>query len=53
VTHEKMSANSIADLFRRARPPIIGRITEDGFQLDLRAIEDPALLAAAFPSRPA
>ncbi|HLX38525.1 MAG TPA: L-seryl-tRNA(Sec) selenium transferase, partial [Candidatus Binataceae bacterium] len=49
VTHEKISANAIADRFRRARPPIIGRVTDDGFQLDLRTIEDSALLAAAFP----
>ncbi len=50
VTHPQISANSIADLFRRARPPIIGRVTDDGFQLDLRAIEDPAVFGAAFPS---
>jgi L-seryl-tRNA(Ser) seleniumtransferase len=50
VTHPQISANSIADMFRRARPPIIGRVTDDGFQLDLRTIEDPALFGAAFPS---
>ncbi len=49
VTHPKISANSIADIFRRARPPIIGRITDDGFQLDLRTIDDPAVFAATFP----
>ena len=49
VTHTKISANSIADTFRRARPPIIGRVTDDGFQLDLRTIDDPAVFAAAFP----
>jgi L-seryl-tRNA(Ser) seleniumtransferase len=53
VTHAKISANSIADIFRRARPPIIGRIADDGFQLDLRTIDDPAMFAAAFPSIPA
>jgi len=49
VTHPEISADSIADIFRRARPPIIGRITDDGFQLDLRTIDDPAIFAAAFP----
>jgi L-seryl-tRNA(Ser) seleniumtransferase len=49
VTHPKISANSVADIFRRARPPIIGRVTDDGFQLDLRTIDDPAVFAAAFP----
>lgn len=49
VTHAKISANSIADIFRRARPPIIGRITDNGFQLDLRTIDDPTVFAIAFP----
>ncbi len=49
VTHPKISANSIADIFRRAHPPIIGRIIDDGFQLDLRTIDDPTAFAAAFP----
>jgi hypothetical protein len=39
----------MADIFRCARPPIIGRVTGDGFQLDLRTIDDPAVFAAAFP----
>ncbi|HXN87355.1 MAG TPA: L-seryl-tRNA(Sec) selenium transferase [Candidatus Binataceae bacterium] len=51
VTHPKTSANAIAANFRRARPPIIGRVTDDGFQLDLRTIEDPAIFAASFPNR--
>jgi L-seryl-tRNA(Ser) seleniumtransferase len=50
ITHPKISANSIADIFRGARPPILGRISDDGFQLDLRTIDDPAVFAAAFPS---
>ena len=49
VTHPNISASAVADLFRRARPPIIGRVTDDGFQLDLRTIEDPAVFAASFP----
>jgi L-seryl-tRNA(Ser) seleniumtransferase len=49
VTHPGISANSIADIFRHAKPPIIGRISDDAFQLDLRTIDDPAVFAAAFP----
>ena len=48
VTHPRVSANSIADIFRRAHQPIIGRITADGFQLDLRTVDDPAVFAATF-----
>ena len=51
VTHPRTSADTIAEIFRRAHPPIIGRVTDDGFQLDLRTIDDPAILAASFPSR--
>jgi L-seryl-tRNA(Ser) seleniumtransferase len=50
VIHPKLSANAISALFRHARPPIIGRIKDDGFQLDLRTVEDPAVLAAVFPA---
>ncbi len=50
VMHPTISANTIADIFRRARPPIVGRITDSSFQLDLRTIEDPAVFAATFPA---
>ncbi len=43
VTHPKKSANTIAAMFRRAR--IIGRVADDSFILDLRAIEDPAVFS--------
>jgi L-seryl-tRNA(Ser) seleniumtransferase len=43
VTHPRKSAQAIARIFRRAG--IIGRITADSFQLDMRTIEDPALFA--------
>jgi L-seryl-tRNA(Ser) seleniumtransferase len=46
VTNPRLSANAIADMFRRAR--IIGRVTDDAFQLDLRAVEDPAVFAVSF-----
>jgi L-seryl-tRNA(Ser) seleniumtransferase len=38
VGHKKLSANSIAQKFREANPPIIGRINDDRFLLDLRTI---------------
>jgi L-seryl-tRNA(Ser) seleniumtransferase len=40
VEHKKMSANAIAQKFRQANPPIIGRIQNDRFLLDLRTIFD-------------
>jgi L-seryl-tRNA(Ser) seleniumtransferase len=41
VEHDGLGANHVADRFRRARPPIIGRIRDDRFLLDLRTIFDP------------
>jgi L-seryl-tRNA(Ser) seleniumtransferase len=52
ISHREHSADAIAALFRRARPPVIGRITDGAFHLDLRTIEDPAVLAVSFPARP-
>jgi L-seryl-tRNA(Ser) seleniumtransferase len=43
VSHPEKSANAIAAMFRRAR--IIGRVADDSFILDLRAIEDPAVFS--------
>jgi L-seryl-tRNA(Ser) seleniumtransferase len=40
VKHDKLSANVIAQKFRQADPPIIGRIKDDRFLLDLRTIFD-------------
>jgi len=40
VAHPKLSANAIATKFRAADPPIIGRIKDDRFLLDLRTIFD-------------
>jgi L-seryl-tRNA(Ser) seleniumtransferase len=51
VTHPRISPDAMAALFRHAQPPIIGRIEDGGFQLDLRTVEDPSRLAAQFPSR--
>jgi L-seryl-tRNA(Ser) seleniumtransferase len=46
ITHPQRSPEAIAAMFRGAR--IIGRITADAFQLDMRTVEDPAALAGAF-----
>jgi L-seryl-tRNA(Ser) seleniumtransferase len=40
IEHAKLSANAIAQKFRGANPPIIGRIKDDRFLLDLRTIFD-------------
>ena len=40
IEHPKLSANAIAQKFRAADPPIIGRINDDRFLLDLRTIFD-------------
>jgi L-seryl-tRNA(Ser) seleniumtransferase len=48
VTHRSENAHRIAEKFRRARPPIIGRIKEDHFLLDLRTVSDPADLIPNF-----
>jgi L-seryl-tRNA(Ser) seleniumtransferase len=49
ITHPRHSSQRIAAWFRGARPPIIGRIQEGAFQLDLRTIEDPEVLAVTLP----
>jgi L-seryl-tRNA(Ser) seleniumtransferase len=48
IGHKKLSANSIAQKFREANPPIIGRIKDDRFLLDLRTIFDPKDLIPNF-----
>jgi L-seryl-tRNA(Ser) seleniumtransferase len=40
IEHPKLSANAIAQKFRSATPPIIGRIHDDRFLLDLRCVFD-------------
>jgi L-seryl-tRNA(Ser) seleniumtransferase len=51
VTHHEMSPDAVAAMFRQARPPVIGRIREGGFQLDVRTVEDAADFAVHFPQR--
>ena len=41
IEHDTMGANRIAEKFRRARPPILGRVKENRFLLDLRTILEP------------
>jgi L-seryl-tRNA(Ser) seleniumtransferase len=41
IEHETLSATRIAEKFRGASPPIIGRIKDDCFLLDLRTIFEP------------
>jgi L-seryl-tRNA(Ser) seleniumtransferase len=41
VEHDGVDAERIAQRFRAARPPILGRIRADRFLLDLRAVFDP------------
>ncbi len=50
LSHPRLSPDAIARHFRRARPPILGRIKDDAFQLDLRTVEDPAAFAVSFPT---
>lgn len=45
VSGRGMSADQVAQVFRRADPPIIGRIKNDRFILDLRSAGDPESLA--------
>ncbi|MBI2827793.1 MAG: L-seryl-tRNA(Sec) selenium transferase [Acidobacteria bacterium] len=41
VEHDRLGPNRIAERFRQARPPIIGRIHNERFLLDARTIFDP------------
>jgi L-seryl-tRNA(Ser) seleniumtransferase len=50
VAHPKRGANAIAKQFRQADPPIIGRIQDDKFLLDLRTIFDAGDLVPRFPT---
>jgi L-seryl-tRNA(Ser) seleniumtransferase len=44
ITGVREGADAIARRFRAAAPPIIGRVRDGAFLLDVRAIGDPALL---------
>ncbi len=49
ITHPSLSPDAIAARFRRARPPVIGRISGGVFQLDMRTVSDVSMLALEFP----
>jgi L-seryl-tRNA(Ser) seleniumtransferase len=48
IRHKTLGADAIAGRFRAAAPPIIGRIKDDRFLLDLRAVFDPEELIPNF-----
>jgi L-seryl-tRNA(Ser) seleniumtransferase len=48
IRHKTLGPDAIAGRFRAATPPIIGRIKEDRFLLDLRAVFDPEELIPNF-----
>jgi L-seryl-tRNA(Ser) seleniumtransferase len=52
ITHPAINPDSIAVIFRYAEPPIIGRVQDGAFYLDMRTVEDPGLLAAQFKIPP-
>jgi len=52
ISSRRLSADKIAQKFRNADPPIIGRIHEDRFILDLRAINEPETLLPNFQENP-
>jgi L-seryl-tRNA(Ser) seleniumtransferase len=46
VTHDTLAPDAIAARFREATPPVIGRIHDGRFLLDLRGVEEPDDLVA-------
>ena len=50
IAHPKRSANAIAKQFRQCNPPIIGRVQDDKFLLDLRTTFDASDLMPNFRS---
>ncbi len=42
IESDSLSADRLAERFRAAHPPIIGRISDGRFLLDLRTVDDPA-----------
>lgn len=48
IRHHKAGAERIAQMFRAANPPILGRIKDNRFLLDLRAVFNPEDLVPKF-----
>ncbi len=40
IFRSRLSPQKLSDLFRRADPPVIGRVTRDNFMIDLKAIDE-------------
>jgi L-seryl-tRNA(Ser) seleniumtransferase len=49
VTHRSLSPTTIAATFRSARRPVIGRVADDAFLLDVRTVDDASEFAVSFP----
>lgn len=52
IHHRIMGADKVAQMFRAASPPILGRVRDDRFLLDLRAVFDPDDLIPRTPGTP-
>jgi L-seryl-tRNA(Ser) seleniumtransferase len=52
IRHQQFSPEKIAEKFRQANPPILGRIKDETFLLDLRGIFAPEELVPDLPSAP-
>ena len=58
MTQPELAPEAIAAMFRAAGPPLIGRIADDAFLLDVRAVDDASAFAVSFlvhgrkPARP-
>ena len=48
VTHPELGPDAIAARFRAAHPPVLGRVFDGRFLLDLRGIESPEALTVVF-----
>jgi L-seryl-tRNA(Ser) seleniumtransferase len=49
VRHRRLGPDGVAERFRRANPPILGRVKGDAFLLDLRGISLPEELVPNWP----
>ena len=52
VEHDDLKAHQIAGRFRQSRPPIVGRVHDDRFLLDVRTIDDPLDLVPDWTQEP-
>jgi len=52
IRHMDMGPNELAEWFRRLDPPVIGRVADDLFRLDMRCVENVEEIKASLPTRP-